>query len=104
MIEIAGLPSVSVLQGAYREMVLIRKFEEQCLRLSNAGIVAGSMHLCGGQEAIPVGACAALGVTDRVISTYRGHGWAIARGVPAKLVMAEICHRGNGINGGRGGS
>ncbi len=58
----------------------IRRFEEACLELRRRDLIAGSIHLCAGQEAIPVGAAAALGPEDRVIATYRGHGWALASG------------------------
>src|SRR5690349_6963664 len=66
---------------AYRRMAFIRAFEEQVLQLSREGEVIGSVHLCLGQEAVPVGAMEALGEQDRVLSTYRGHGWALACGV-----------------------
>jgi 2-oxoisovalerate dehydrogenase E1 component len=89
---------------AYRSMFTIRRFEERVLELRRADQFAGSTHLCAGQEAIPVGALAALGPEDRVVATYRGHGWAIACGVPLPALMAEICHRATGVNGGRGGS
>ena len=84
-------------------MVTIRLFEERCLQLS-ADVIAGSIHLCGGQEAIPVGAKAALLPGDRVVATYRGHGWAIEWGIPLIDLLAEICHRAEGVNGGRAGS
>jgi 2-oxoisovalerate dehydrogenase E1 component len=89
---------------AYRSMFTIRRFEERVLELRRADRFAGSTHLCAGQEAIPVGALAALRPEDRVVATYRGHGWAIARGVPLDALMAEICQRATGVNGGRGGS
>jgi 2-oxoisovalerate dehydrogenase E1 component len=98
--------STSTLEGleAYRQMAVIRRFEEECLRLSRAGFIKGSIHLCLGQEAIPVGVCAAQEPDDRVIATYRGHGWAISRGVPLEPLLGEICQRVGGINGGRCGS
>ena len=89
---------------AYRRMKSIRRFEERALELSVAGDVAGSMHLCIGQEAIPVGALSALQPQDRVLSTYRGHGWALACGSSPLELMAEIAQRAGGTNGGRGGS
>jgi 2-oxoisovalerate dehydrogenase E1 component len=89
---------------AYRRMATIRRFEERLLELSAEGLIAGSIHLCLGQEAIPVGALAALAGQDRVLSTYRGHGWALASGVPPAELMAEVCQRSGGVNGGRGGS
>lgn len=88
----------------YRRMSVIRQFEERCLELSREGVIKGSIHLCLGQEAIPIGVCAALGPADRVIATYRGHGWAIARGVPLEPLLGEICQRADGLNGGRCGS
>lgn len=90
--------------AAFRLMLLIRQFEERCLELSSKGEIAGSIHLCLGQEAIPAGAMQALTADDRVVSTYRGHGWALACGVPADRLLAEICQRATGINGGRAGS
>ena len=94
------------LLDAYRSMQTIRMFESQVLQLSrgDAPEVVGSVHLCAGQEAIPVGALAALRPDDRVVATYRGHGWALESGITADELMAEICHREAGINGGRAGS
>jgi 2-oxoisovalerate dehydrogenase E1 component len=92
------------LLDAYRSMLTVRRFEERVLELRRADVFAGSTHLCAGQEAVPVGALAALGPGDRVVATYRGHGWAIACGVPLERLMAEICQRATGVNGGRGGS
>ncbi|GAA2133524.1 alpha-ketoacid dehydrogenase subunit alpha/beta [Nocardioides bigeumensis] len=89
---------------AFERMTFIRCFEEQALSLSRDGEVAGSIHLCLGQEAIPVGALAALEPQDRVLATYRGHGWAIACGSDPLALMAEIAQRGAGLNGGRAGS
>lgn len=89
---------------AYRQMATIRRFEEQILELGREGVIAGSIHLCLGQEAIPVGALAALQDRDRVLSTYRGHGWALACGTDPEALMAEIAQRGAGVNGGRAGS
>jgi len=89
---------------AYRQMATIRRFEEQILELGREGLIAGSIHLCLGQEAIPVGTLAALQEQDRVLSTYRGHGWALACGTDPEALMAEIAQRGAGVNGGRAGS
>lgn len=90
--------------SAYRRMTFIRRFEERAFELSLGGEIAGSIHLCFGQEAIPVGAMAGLGPQDRVIATYRGHGWALACGSQPTGVMAEICQRQSGLNNGRAGS
>ena len=97
-------PATPQLFELYREMRRIRTFEERCLQLRRDDVIAGSIHLCAGQEAVPVGALAALEENDRVVATYRGHGWAIASGVPLDGLMAEICQRAAGVNGGRGGS
>lgn len=92
------------LQQLYQQMVLIRLIEEELFQAVNDGRLTGSTHLCIGQEAIPVGACAALGEDDPVIATYRGHGWALARGVPPEQLIGEIFGRDSELNGGRGGS
>ena len=89
---------------AYRRMLTIRRFEERVLELRLADEIAGSVHLSGGQEAIPVGALSALEPDDRVIATYRGHGWAIACGIPLVSLFAETLGRASGTNRGRGGS
>jgi len=85
-------------------MLTIRRFEERVLELRMTDEIAGSVHLCGGQEAIPVGALAALEPEDRVIATYRGHGWALACEIPLVTMFAEILGRASGTNEGRGGS
>lgn len=94
------------LLNAYRRMQQIRIFEQHVQQLSKGDQpeVAGSAHVCAGQEAIPVGALAALRADDRVVATYRGHGWALVSGITPDELMAEICHRAGGINGGCAGS
>jgi len=88
------------------EMAFIRAFETkaQALSVADPPRINGSLHLCAGQEAVPVGSLAALAADDQVIATYRGHGWALAAGLDPAAVMAEICHKASGINGGRAGS
>jgi 2-oxoisovalerate dehydrogenase E1 component len=88
---------------AYRRMLTIRQFEQRCFDLSGEAI-AGSVHLCGGQEAVPVGARSALEPGDKAVATYRGHGWAIEWGIPLDELLGEICQRAGGVNGGRAGS
>lgn len=92
--------------SAYRRMSLIRGIEQICMDFSDGAdpVAVGSIHLCAGQEAIPVGAAAALFPEDRISATYRGHGWALEAGVPAFEVLSEIAHRATGVNGGRAGS
>lgn len=99
-------PRSELLLRFYQRMRFIRRFEIRCSELSGGPepLVAGSVHTCLGQEAIPVGAMSALRGDDYVVSTYRGHGWILETGVPTESVMAEICHRATGVNGGRAGS
>ncbi|GAB3157459.1 thiamine pyrophosphate-dependent dehydrogenase E1 component subunit alpha [Micromonospora sonneratiae] len=88
----------------YRLMTRIRRFEERLMALKDEGEIPGSIHLCNGQEAIPVGACRTLRDTDYVSATYRGHGWAVARGVDLTALFAEIMGRDSAICGGRAAS
>ncbi len=82
----------------------IRLLEEKITELRKQLVIQGSVHLCIGQEAIYVGARGALTDQDRVFSTYRGHGWALACGVPAEGILAELLGRASGVCQGRGGS
>lgn len=82
----------------------IRALEEKVLELRLAEAIVGSVHLCNGQEAVAVGVCSRLRPQDALFATYRGHGWALARGVPAEGILAELLGRRSGVNGGRGGS
>jgi acetoin:2,6-dichlorophenolindophenol oxidoreductase subunit alpha len=88
----------------YRQMVLIRAFEEAAVRLFAEGLITGSTHPCIAQEAIPVGVCAALEPRDLVLATYRGHGAALAKGSDPKIILAELLTRTTGCCKGRGGS
>lgn len=85
-------------------MLTIRRFEERVLELRAADEVSGSVHTCVGQEVAPTAVLAALDERDRILSTYRGHGWAIGCGVPLDLLLGEIMGKAEGVNGGRGGS
>lgn len=98
------MTSLPSLEDLYLRMLQIRLVEQELLRAVQDGRVTGSTHLCIGQEAIPVGTCAALGPDDPVVATYRGHGWALSRGVPAEELLAEIFGRDSDLNGGRAGS
>lgn len=88
----------------YRAMTLVRQFEERCLALSRRGLLAGSIHLCIGQEAVAVGAAAALRPGDLTVATYRGHGHVLARGVDPYRALAEVLGRATGLCKGKGGS
>lgn len=87
-----------------REMLRIRRFEEACVELYSATRIRGFLHLYIGEEAVAVGAMQALTPQDAVVATYREHGHALARGVPASAVMAEMFGRLEGCCRGRGGS
>ncbi|MEU2630356.1 pyruvate dehydrogenase (acetyl-transferring) E1 component subunit alpha [Kitasatospora sp. NPDC007106] len=87
-----------------REMVRIRRFEELCVELYSAGEIRGFVHLCIGEEAVSVGVLGALTQDDAVVTTYREHGHALARGIPAEAVLAEMLGRITGCSRGRGGS
>jgi TPP-dependent pyruvate/acetoin dehydrogenase alpha subunit len=88
----------------HEQLLTIRYFEEKVTALRSAGSIVGSVHLCIGQEAGPVGAAGLLEPHDALFATYRGHGWALARGVPVEGLFAELLGRETGVNGGRGGS
>ncbi|MEI8255886.1 MAG: pyruvate dehydrogenase (acetyl-transferring) E1 component subunit alpha [Deltaproteobacteria bacterium] len=85
-------------------MVLIRRFEEKCAEMYTAQKIRGFLHLYIGEEAVAVGAMNALGPDDNIVATYREHGHALVRGIPADAVMAEMFGRVNGCARGRGGS
>ncbi|EKX64053.1 pyruvate dehydrogenase (acetyl-transferring) E1 component subunit alpha [Streptomyces ipomoeae] len=85
-------------------MLRIRRFEERCVELYSAAKIRGFVHLYIGEEAVAVGVNEALTPEDAVVSTYREHGHALARGITAEAVMAEMYGRTTGCSGGRGGS
>ena len=76
----------------------IRALEEKVLELRLAEAIVGSVHLCNGQEAVAVGVCSRLRPQDALFATYRGHGWALARGVPAEGILAELLGRRSGVD------
>lgn len=87
-----------------RQMVRIRRFEEKCAELYSAGKIRGFLHLYIGEEAVAAGVMPILSQDDAVVATYREHGHALARGVPAGRIMAEMFGRQEGCSKGRGGS
>jgi pyruvate dehydrogenase E1 component alpha subunit len=87
-----------------REMLRIRRFEEKAAELYSLGKIRGFLHLYIGEEAVAVGVMQALGSEDAVVSTYREHGHALARGMPAGSLMAELYGKATGCSRGRGGS
>lgn len=88
----------------YRQMLLIRHFEEKVHNLFLQNLVRGSTHLATGQEAVAVGACATLRPDDYLLCTYRGHSHVLARGASVEGAMAEILGRRTGLCKGKGGS
>ena len=88
----------------YRKMMLIRRFEEASARLYMQRLIGGFLHLYIGEEAVAVGAISLLEPQDYVITHYRDHGHALARGIDPKACMAELCGRATGASGGKGGS
>jgi pyruvate dehydrogenase E1 component alpha subunit len=99
----SSLAATSV-RDLYEQMVLIRAFETEAERQYKAAKIGGYCHVASGQEAVTVGAVQALQERDLLITGYRCHGFALARGTPAEAVMAELFGRRDGCSGGRGGS
>ena len=90
--------------SALGEMLRIRCFEDRCVQLYGEMKIRGFLHLCNGEEAIAVGAMRVLTSADAVVSTYREHGHAIARGISMDVIMAELYGKQSGCSRGRGGS
>jgi pyruvate dehydrogenase E1 component alpha subunit len=87
-----------------REMLLIRRFEEKAAEVYQLGKIRGFLHLYIGEEAVAVGAMSAISPDDNVVTTYRDHGHALARGIAAESLMAEMYGKATGCSKGRGGS
>ncbi len=86
------------------KMILIRRFEQRAKELFEEGKIRGTAHPCVGQEAVAVGACAALDPDDYIVSHHRGHGHCVARGASIDRMMAELLGRDDGYCHGLGGS
>jgi TPP-dependent pyruvate/acetoin dehydrogenase alpha subunit len=99
----AQLPKERVLT-MYRQMVTIRRFEEQVNRLYMNGTMPGLAHLYTGEEAVAVGVCQALTPEDYITSTHRGHGHCLAKGAEVHVMFAELLGKAPGYCGGKGGS
>ncbi len=112
MTETAHATGAAPLEGVDRErglawlraMLRIRRFEERCAELYSATKIRGFLHLYIGEEAVAVGVMGALRPEDAVVATYREHGHALARGIPATALMAEMYGKQEGVSRGRGGS
>ncbi len=96
--------STDALLALYRQMLEIRRTEEALAKAYLSGLIHGACHTYVGEEAIATGVCAHLRPDDAVASTHRGHGHALAKGVPPREVMAELFGRVTGCSRGRGGS
>jgi len=98
----AGDPALN--RALLRSMLLQRRFEERTAEAYAIGKIGGFCHLYIGQEAVSTGSMSLLRPDDYVITTYRDHGQALARGISSRAVMAELFGRADGISGGKGGS
>ena len=102
--ESADRAAAAVHRSYLRQMLLIRRFEEKAGEAYSLGKIGGFCHLYIGQEAVAVGAIAALGPDDYITTAYRDHGQALARGMTARAVMAELFGKAAGCSHGKGGS
>jgi pyruvate dehydrogenase E1 component alpha subunit len=98
------LPDEAHARALLRSMLLIRRFEEKCAELYTQQKIRGFLHLYIGEEAVAAGSIPVLEARDSVVGTYREHGQALARGVPATTIMAEMYGKQEGCARGRGGS
>lgn len=94
----------TTLRDLYRQMLLIRRFEEKCNELFLQGRIPSTLHLYAGQEAVAVGVCSLLRTDDYITSTHRPHGHALAKGVSTRSIMAELFAKETGCCRGKGGS
>jgi 2-oxoisovalerate dehydrogenase E1 component len=97
-------PDRTTLLALLRTMLTIRRTEEQLVKMYAAGKIYGGCHTYIGEEAVATGVCAHLRPDDAVFSTHRGHGHALAKGIPPRELIAELLGRATGCSGGRGGS
>jgi 2-oxoisovalerate dehydrogenase E1 component len=97
-------PDTETLERFLRDLIRIRRFDERTIELFHSGVIKGTAHSCVGQEAIAVGACAALRAEDMIVSHHRGHGHCIAKGADITRMFAELMGRETGYCRGLGGS
>src|SRR5918999_567440 len=102
-VEKKGTLSPELLRDFFREMLLIRRFEEKVEERFRAGELPGFLHVAIGQEAVAVGVCRALEEGDVIASTHRAHGHALAKGTHPNEVMAELYGKLEGCSHGYGG-
>lgn len=98
------LPDAATAKEWGRTLLLIRRFEERSAELYASGSIGGFLHAARGEEAVVVGAARALRPGDAVLTTFRAHAWALARGTDPAAVLAELMGREAGTSGGLGGS
>jgi pyruvate dehydrogenase E1 component alpha subunit len=98
------LPDAAAAKEWWTAMLLMRRFEEHSAELYASGAIAGFLHSARGEEAVVVGAARALRPGDAVLTTFRAHAWALARGTAPDAVFAELLGRRDGTSGGYGGS
>ena len=98
------LPAPAVLEKLYRDMLLIRRFEEKAGQMYGMGLIGGFCHLYIGEEAVVVGVMSAVEEGDSIVTSYRDHGHMLASGMDPKGVMAELTGRSGGYSRGKGGS
>lgn len=105
-VNTAVVPEVgkTFLLKSYRVMLEIRQFEVKAQEIYRSGVLPGFIHLYIGEEAVATGVCATLQPNDLIFSTHRGHGHALAKGVSARAVFAELWGKSTGCSSGRGGS
>jgi len=101
--RLSGLGADQLIE-LYRQMLLIRRFEEKSAEVYVAGKIGGFCHLYIGQEAVGVGAISAIRQDDYVLASYREHGLALAKGMSARSIMAELFGKATGCSKGKGGS
>ena len=101
--RLSGLPAEQLIE-LYRQMLLIRRFEEKSAEVYVAGKIGGFCHLYIGQEAVGVGTISTLRKDDYVLGSYREHGIALAKGMTARSIMAELFGKATGCSKGKGGS
>jgi pyruvate dehydrogenase E1 component alpha subunit len=99
-----GQLNAEMLRDMYRQMLLIRRFEEKAGEMYARGRIGGFLHLYIGEEAVAVGAIAALRPQDHLITHYRDHGYPLAKGTSPRAVMAELFGKATGTSKGKGGS
>jgi pyruvate dehydrogenase E1 component alpha subunit len=100
----SNLPEKATLEHMYKQMLMIRRFEEKAGQLYGMGLIGGFCHLYIGQEAVVVGMEATMTEQDSVITSYRDHGHALVTGMDPKSIMAELTGRATGASQGKGGS